>query len=499
MGIAEGGHKRIAKNTLFMYIRLLVTMPVAFITSRFVLNELGVSDYGIYNAVAGIVMLFSTLRAAFASATQRFYNVSLGQKDNKVPEIFTTSFLIHLLIAFILVCVLEIFGNWFINNEMNYPIERRDVVLFLFQMIVLSSIFQVINIPFDALVIANERMVFYSYISVAESFLKLIVAYSLVHFHGDKLLLFSITIPCIGALVLTCTILYCIKNFKDLKFVKPSEKTLAKELSKFAGWSLVGNVVYSFVNEGVNLLLNVFGGVVANAARGITYQIKNAILQVLSTTFVSVHPQAIQMYVRGEINSFFSIIYTYSKIIYFLGLIMVAPLFFYVDDVLMIWLGQVQPYAIGFIKISLIHILIRSFHGPLDVIFKASGRIRQYQILSSLVNVLILPISWGLLRLFYPLNSVFITLLFFEFVLWIALVILAKSDGLRIKEYIRYVLINVVLVTVLSFICAYFSQLIQIHFLVKVALLVLIILGIIFGFGVSKSEKKFVINFIKRR
>ena len=151
------------------------------------------------------------------------------------------------------------------------------------------------------------------------------------------------------------------------------------------------------------------------------------------------------------------------------------------------------------IKISLIHILIRSFHGPLDVIFKASGRIRQYQIVSSLVNVVILPISGGLLRLSYPLNSVFFTLLFFEVVLWIALVILAKSDGLRMKEYIRYVLINVVLVTVLSFICAYSSQLIQIHFLVKVALLVLMILGIIFGFGVSKSEKKFVINCIKRR
>lgn len=499
MSSSEGGHKRIAKNTLFMYIRLLVTMPVAFITSRLILNELGVSDYGIYNAVAGIVMLFSTLRAAFASATQRFYNVSIGKKDNRVSEIFTTSFVIHLIIALILICVLEVFGHWFINNEMNYPIERRDVVLFLFQMIVLSSTFQVINIPFDAMVIANERMVFYSYVSVIESLLKLAVAYSLLHYHGDKLLMFSISIPCIGALVLISTIIYCRRNFSELKFVRPTEKGLAKELSKFAGWSLVGNLVYSFVNEGVNLLLNVFGGVVANAARGITYQIKNALQQVLVTTFVSVRPQAIQMYVKGELTKFFAIIYTYSKIIYFLGLIMVVPMYFYVEDVLMIWLGQIQPYVVGFIKVMLIHILVRSFHEPLDVIFKASGRIKQYQIISSVVNVLIIPVVWVLLKLSYPLYSVFFVLVFFEVVLWIALVQLATLDGLSVKDYIKYVLIRALVVTICSFICAFFSQLISAHFIVKVLLLVIVNLALIFVLGLSRSEGRSLLSLIKRR
>ena len=330
MSSSVGGHKRIAKNTLFMYIRLLVTMPVAFITSRIVLNELGVTDYGIYNAVAGIVMFFSTLRGAFASATQRFYNVFIGKGDKqKLSEVFTTSLLIHCIIAIVLICAIEFFGYWFINNEMNYPVERRNVTLFLFQMIVLATSFQIINIPFDAMVIAHERMSFYSYISVTESILKLAVAYFLVHFHGDKLFLYSLSIPCIGAFVLLATVFYCFKEFKSIRLVIPKEKQLAKELSKFAGWSLVSNMVYSFVNEGLNLLLNVFGGVLANTARGIAYQVKNAIHQVLSSTFVSVRPQAIQMYSRNEYDSFYTIIYTYSKIIYFLAVLIIIPIFYY--------------------------------------------------------------------------------------------------------------------------------------------------------------------------
>ena len=178
---------------------------------------------------------------------------------------------------------------------------------------------------------------------------------------------------------------------------------------------------------------------------------------------------------------------------------MVVPMFFYVEDVLMIWLGQIQPYVVGFIKIMLIHILVRSFHEPLDVIFKASARIRQYQILSSSINVLILPISWILLKLSYPVYSVFFALVFFEFVLWIALVILATGDGLCVKDYIKCVLINVILVTAFSFICGYFSQLISAYFLIKVVLLVILIAGLIFVFGLSGPERRFMVNFLKRR
>lgn len=498
--MSVSGHKRIAKNTLFMYIRLLVTMPVAFITSRLILNELGVSDYGIYNAVAGIVMFFSTLRGAFASATQRFYNVYIGQGENdKLSEIFSTSFIIHCIITLLLVCIIEVFGHWFINHEMNYPIERRDVTLFLFQMIVLSTSFQIMIIPFDAMVIANERMSFYSYVSVAEAVIKLGVAYFLINFKGDKLFLYSISIPCIGLLVLFTTIVYCLKNFKDIKLIRPKEKILAKELSKFAGWSLISNMVYSFVNEGINLLLNVFGGVIANTARGIAYQVKNAIHQVLSNTFVSVRPQAIQMYARKEYDSFFGIIYTYSKIIYFLAIIIIIPLFFFVDNVLQLWLGQIPDYSDVFLKILLIHTLIRAFHEPLDVIFKASGRIQQYESITIILRVLIFPLCWLFLKLSFPIYSVFIILVLDELVLWISLILLAKTDGLDLLKYFTHVIFPVGIVTVLSFSLTYLIKSISCSFIPNVLLSIIAIIGFVWVLGMSKTEKEVIFNIIKSR
>lgn len=497
MSSSVGGHKRIAKNTLYMYIRLLVTMPVAFITSRLILNELGVSDYGIYNAVAGIVVLFSTLRGAFASATQRFYNVFIGQGEKtKLSETFTVSLLIHCAITVLLVCVIEVFGLWFINNEMNYPIERRGVTLFLFQMIVLSTSFQIMNIPFDALIIAYERMSFYSYVSVAESILKLGTAFLMIHFNGDKLLFYAISIPCVRILILVVSVIYCRNNFSNIKLVRLKDKLLAKELTKFAGWSMIGNVVYSFVNEGTNLLLNVFGGVLANTARGIALQVKNAIQQVLSNTFVSVRPQAIQLYARGEYSSFFNIIFTYSKIIYYLALLIVVPIYYYIDNILSLWLGQVPDYSVIFLKILLIHTLVRAFHEPLDVIYKASGRVKQYELLTITIRLLVFPLCWIFLKLSFPIYCVFVIQLFAEVILWLSLVVLAKYDGLSQCKYVTNVIIPISLVTLVSFGCSYLFQFTSITYLFKIVILIFITLGIIWMLGMSKYEKDLIFTFI---
>lgn len=480
--------KKIAKNTMFMYLRLIVTIPLAFFTSRIVLQQLGVADYGIYNVVGGVISFFSILRSSFASATQRFYNVAMATKDSiELSRLFTTSLVIHIIIAVGLAAVIEVFGTWFIGHKMNYPAGRESDVFFCLHTAVLGMIFTIVNIPFDAMVIAKERMAFYSHITILDVLLKLALVSILIFVSYEKLRLYAIFQMIVPIVVFTLTLIYYKKQFRDVAVSRFDGKIL-KKMSFFAGWGLFGNVGEALCNQGTNLLLNVFGGVVVNAAQGIAIQVRSIIARVLTDSIIALRPQATQLFARHEYKEFYKLIYSYTKILFSLAIILSMPIIMYAGDILYLWLGVVPEYAKAFVILLMVYSIIRSYHEPLDIIFKASARMKEYQLISAASMMMTFGLSWVTLSMGLGVYSVFIVLIIMEICLWYALACLAIKDGLNLSEYFLRGVLPALFYWIL---CAIIGGLIivsGIYYLLGCMLYVAI--ALIIGFYIILSEKQ---------
>lgn len=442
-----------------MYIRLLVTIPLSLYTSRVLLKELGVDDYGIYTAVNGMIAMFTVLRAAFASASQRFYNVALASNDKSLlRKMFSTSIYIHILILIMLFIGIEAFGLWFIENRMEYPIERKADVYFVFHFMMISIIFVIMRIPFDGMIIAKEKMDFYAYLTIIDVVLKLLLVLLLLFLKENKLHLYTIFQLCVTIFTCLIAIIYCQLKFK-IGITKGNWR-LATDMGRFAGWGLIGNLGYALANQGIILLVNMFGGVVANAAQGIVEQVRSTLGNVINNTIVPASPQAVQVYVNGESTAFYDLIFRYSRLLFILTMIMVIPLFLYCQDILHLWLGIVPNYTLVFMQLILCYLIIRSLHEPLDLIFKSSGRLRSYQLISICLEIVTFISCYVALDLGSAVCIVFVIKIITEMLLIICLVKAAKKDGLPEKKYYLQVilpLLSTLLIawTLSCFICTY--------------------------------------------
>ncbi len=498
----KANEKRIAVNTIFMYLRLLITIPLAFYTSRVVIQQLGVEDFGIYQAVAGIITMFAILRSAFDSATQRYYNAAMAQDDEQLlSRTFSTSLLIHGILTVILVAIIEAFGLWFIKSKMQYPSGSEADVYFVFHTTVISIVFLIMNIPFSGMIIAKEHMKFYAYTSILDVCLKLALVLLLVFVAGNKLKIYALFQMFIPLLILIISAIYFVYNFKRIKIIRIN-KTLFREMTVFSGWGFLGSLGYSLVNEGVNLLLNVFGGVVANAARGIAYQVRGAVSNVLTTTLLPVRPQTTQMFIRGEKEEFWKIIYLYSKILFLLASLMVIPIIVYSPQILHLWLGQEPKYSIVFMQIIMLYTLIRSLHEPIDIVFKASGRMKQYQLTAVAVSSLTFFVSWFLLKNGSSIYTPFFVYCIIEIILLMSLVILARKEGIEISKYFRFVLFPCCLYSIIGIVgCVAINKIINPWFLSAPCGLIFLI-AISYGVVLAHQERELLksrlLSFLKR-
>lgn len=489
--------KKIAKNTMFMYLRLIVIIPLAFFTSRIVLQQLGVADYGIYNVVGGVISFFSILRSSFASATQRFYNVAMATKDSiELSRLFTTSLVIHIIIAVGLAAVIEVFGTWFIGHKMNYPAGRESDVFFCLHTAVLGMIFTIVNIPFDAMVIARERMAFYSYITILDVLLKLALVSILIFVSYEKLRLYAIFQMIVPVLIFLLTLWYFRSNFKDTIISKLDRKSFFS-MTRFSVWGLVGNVGASLNNQGVNLLLNVFGGVIVNAAQGLAMQIRSVISRVLTDSIIAVRPQATQLFAQCKLKEFYSIINLYTKILFSLAVILCLPIIVYAKDILNLWLGEIPEYASGFVVLLMIYSIVRSYHEPLDIIFKASARMKEYQLISSVIMAFNFGLSWIALAIGLGVYSVFIVYIFTEICLWIALANLAKKDGMNINEYVKNGVIPVLYYCIICAILAYILYNLGINYVLGAVICVCMTVLLAFYIVLSRSQRVLLMSKIK--
>lgn len=497
--------QKIVGNTIVLYLRLFAIIVLSFYTSRVLLQTLGIEDFGLYNIVGGIAAMFASLKSSFASATQRFYNYEIGKRGNTsgVTEIFNMSMAIHIGIAVILFVVLEVVGIYMINNVLSIPTDRLHAANIILQITIVSTMISTVSIPFDAMLMAREKMGYYALISVIDAIAKLGLILLLRYLDGDMLIYYGMIMLLISILNLAMSSVYCFAHFPDCKFRANYDKTKFKEMFVFGGWNFAGNVGFSMCQEVNNFFLNIFGGVVANASRGVVYQLRAAIMQFLSNALIALRPQATQEYAAQNYGAFFQIVSQATKMVYFIALCMALPLFIYAEDVFALWLEEVPQYAVIFLRVILIHMMIRSFHEPIDLIYKSVGKLKGYQLISLCTQVAILPISYIALKQGAHIYWVFINMCIAEIIELVLIVCFASRYGLNIKDYLRSAIMPILGVTMVSAILAILVSLwLNSHFIVSIVIVIITTIITIICVGFNRQErsniKALILKMIKR-
>lgn len=490
-----------------MYFRMLFLMLISFYSSRVVLRELGVNDFGIYNLVGSVVAMFSSLKTIFATSTQRFINYEIGKKNYRaLKSIFNTSLLINAGIAICFVVIVEIVGYWFLNYKIQIQPDRLFAAKCVFQFSLLSAVVSIITSTFDAEVIAHEKMNFYAYLSIFESILKLAIVFVLPWFNFDILIFYGMMIMAISFVALAADYIYCRNSFEECRLTFRTDKAYLKEMTKFAGWNFLGTNAYILAQNGINMILNVFGGPVVNAARGIAYQVNGAINQFISNIVIVVNPYCVKSYAEGNMERTFSIINSISKILIFVQYLIMIPLIIWTEWILKIWLGIVPEYSAIFLRLILIYSFVRSLHPPIDILFKAHGNLKIYQICEGLILLLPLLISYCALKAGANIASVFVIMILFDVVnLFAILYIVNRQTGFPINEYFKKVLIPCSVLFIVVTVSVTLSP-IDLGTIALITLPIIIdILSIIYFYvcGISKNERitinKIIRKYICRR
>ena len=411
-------NKRIAKNTLLLYVRTLFIMLVTLYTSRVVLNTLGVTDYGIYNVVGGVVAMFSVISGSLSSSISRFITYEIGHGDfEKLKRIFSASVNIQIGISLVILVLAELFGVWFLNTKMNIPAERLSAANWVLQCSLLSFIINLISVPYNACIIAHERMSAFAYISILEAVLKLAVVYMLLISPYDKLVTYAILLVLVSLIVRLTYSQYCKRHFEESRYKFVYDKPLVKEMTSFAGWSFFGNGAYMLNVQGVDMLINIFFGVTLNAARGVATQVQNAVMQFVNNFTVAVNPQITKSYAAGEMSYMYRLVCRGARFSYFLLLIFVVPLVCEADYVLRLWLKIVPEHAPAFLRLSLFGTLMTLLGNSMLTAVSATGNIKRYQLWITLVGCLVFPLTWVAFELGVPPEATYVIYIVIYFLL----------------------------------------------------------------------------------
>ena len=446
-------NKRVAKNTLFLYFRMILIMLVTLYTSRVVLAELGIKDYGIYNVVGGIVMMFSFLNNCMSSATQRFMTFELGRGNmDRLKKVFATSLNIHITISVIIAILAETIGLWFVNNKLVIAPDRMVAANWVYQFSILTFCVNIIQVPYNAVLIAHEKMSVYAYISILEAFLKLGIVYLLVIAPADKLIVYGILVFAVQLIICGIYQVYCRRNYVESKFKLFWDKNLYRQMSGFAGWNLFGSVAWLLRDQGLNIVLNLFFGTAINAARGVASQVSSAVMGFISNFQVALNPQITKNYATGNIPEMEKLSYLGIKFSFLLLFTMAFPLCLNIDYVLHLWLVEVPNYTALFIILIMIDSLAGNLFGvPLMTSLSATGKIRNYQIVVSCIILCILPAGYVALRLGCDAPSVFYISIVFTLVSgFVRFLFCHKQIGYSLRRMASEVLLPIAGVSILS-------------------------------------------------
>ncbi len=444
--------KKIAKNTLLLYFRMILTMIVSLYTSRIVLKALGVDDFGIYNIVGGVIVMFSFINTFLTGACQRFISYSIA-KDNatETTKIFYTSLFIHLIILLLFALFAETIGLYFVYHELVIPESRFSATIYVYHIMVIESCISIFKIPYNAVIISEEKMNFYAYTSIIENVLRLITVFFLLIIPFDKLIVYAYLHFFVSILMLVWYKIYTTKNFTYCKTRIRYEKKYLKKMISFSGWNLLGSIADIGYKQGTNIVLNLFYGVTLNAAMGIATTVRSSIYSFINNIQVAANPQIIKSYAIEDYKYYSHLIYRISKYSYFLMLFLAIPIIINITFILHLWLGEAPDYSASFIILGLIFCLIDSLHGPLWTSMQATGNIRTYQLILSFVLLLNVPISYVALKLGYSPNSILIIQILISCLTLILRFEFSRHFAkLNTSNYIKDVIVPILLVTAIS-------------------------------------------------
>ena len=502
--MSEG--ERIAKNTAFLYIRMLFVLVVSLYTSRVVLRTLGVVDFGVYNVVAGFVALFGFFNATLSASMQRFYNFEgTNDKSEGYIRVYRTGLVLHAVIALILIVLLETFGLWYVNKVMVVPPNRLFAANITYQSAIISMLFVILQIPYLGAVMAKERMNYYAVISVLDILLKLAAILILPYLPTDKLIVYSFIILLISIFDFVCYYVYAKRKILAGRFSWSIDKVLFRSMLSFSGWNLVGTFAFMLKGQGLNMVLNVYFGPIVNAARGVAYQINGAVSGFSANIATAFRPQIVNTFAAGDKARTLNLMYSESRICYALMCLLTVPIILEIDQLLHLWLGNDVPQQTGvFATLVLIDFLVCTLNTPCTQVAFATGRINRYQIASSIVNLGLVPFSWFLLYIGFDAVSVFVLTIVFSIANQITCLIQLKVVfPYSLNDYLKAVILPCVMFSVLLPILPLWIHSVMatsfVRFLCILALDVLIGGLLMFYLILAKYERKLIVEYVKNR
>lgn len=480
-------------------------MAVMLYTSRVVLAALGVEDYGIYEVVGGVVAMFSMISNLLSSAISRFITYELGRgNQEKLKLIFSTSLIIQIIIGFVVVLLVESVGMWFLTHKMVIPPDRMLAAKWVLQFSLITLVINLISIPYNATIIAHERMSAFAYISIVEALGKLGIAYLVTISPMDNLIFYAILMSLVALVVRLCYGFYCKRHFSECKFSFVIDRTLLKEMFSFAGWNFIGSSSALLRDQGGNMLLNIMGGgPTVNAARGIANQVNMAVNQFSNNFMIALNPQITKSYASGDSKYMMTLLFQGSRFSFYLLFCLSLPIFVSTDYVLTLWLKTVPVHTIAFVRLSLIFALSEVISRPLVVAQFATGKIRNYQLVVGGLQMLNLPLAYLCLRLGYRVEMVYVVAIVVSFCCMCArLYILRGEVGLSARAFCARVLFNILKVVVVAVIVPIFvaSRFVIddfVRFVVVSAFVVVSCLLSVYFVGLSRAERDYVKNFVR--
>lgn len=493
-------NKRIAKNTLVLYVRMLFLMAISLYTSRVILEALGVEDFGIYNVVGGFVALFGVLSRSMSSAASRFFNYEMGRGDiYKLGRVFSSTLLIHIFLALIIAILAELFGIWFVGNKMVIAPDRICAAKWLLQFSILNFTIHLLTVPYHAAIIAHERMNVFAYIGIYEGIVKLLICYLIMVSPIDRLVFYGILLVMVQSSVCLMNYFYCKRFFSECECHFVHDKEMLKEIFGFASWNMIGTSSVVLRNQGGNVLINLFGGPVVNAARAIANQVLHAVNSFVENFMVALRPQITKSYASGDWDYMTTLIEKGSRYSFYMMLLLCLPIFLNTDYLLHLWLKVVPDHTVLFVQLTLLFSMIESISGTLITAQLATGNIRNYQLVVGSFQILNIPISYILLKMGgVPETILYVAIVISLCSLAARLLMLRDLIKLKVRGFLTNVILNILIVSAFASIIPFWLSKQLPHSLMSFIILTIIsilssIVTILY-FGCKRTERLLIFS-----
>ena len=500
-------NKRIAKNTIYLYLRSLFTMVVSLYTSRLILEVLGFTDHGIYNLIGSVVVMFNMFSSTFVASTQRFLNFALGKNDpGDAAKVFSASINIHVALCILIVFLLETIGLWFLNYQLNIPDDRLLAANIVYQWSILTFAANLMCIPYSATIIAKEKMQIFAIVSVYESVAKLIVVLLISIIYADRLIIYGGLLAVIPLSTLCFYYFYCGRNYMECEYTRKVEKTLYKEMVSISGWNFLGSSASILTVSGMGIVLNMFTNVIVNSAKGIAAQVETVVKQLVDNFMTSLRPQITKSFASGDFEYLAALMCRGTKISLYLMCVLCYPVILNVNYILELWLGNVPLYTDRFVQMTLLYILMIPFSNLLDNLLMASGKIKQSQILLSVIQLMNLPLSCLILYLGFPPYFIYFSYIFLSYVsLTVRIFYSHKYACLDVISYVKECLLRLFLFAMVSIIVSYLiinNILVESCFfqlVINCVFIETILTALFIVVGFNKKERVMCLDFLKTK